>query len=273
MSLEQARMKMFRRKNHPYQPSRQKLDLAISAILDQAINIDSEKAPQQLRIVLLKENPMWKLPQRRVARYLKRHLRARQSPDAEDIEADMDEETVYTTLSTQSNHTFSKEEHKTEMPLPNNGSIPEDDANADANTNENTNENSTDAPREGAGGPITIDDGVNTEGTEDNTDDETENKVDEQQSAQKDTITKDGEESNTNANVDDADAGDQLVVQHTITDNDVMDIEITTNTRTLPIEEINQDKEEGLSNVKDAYADDNDVAKAEDICNMSCVIS
>lgn len=218
---------------------------------------------------------MWKLPQRRVARYLKRHLRARQSPDAEDIEADMDEETVYTTLSTQSNHTFSKEEHKTEMPLPNNGSIPEDDANADANTNENTNENSTDAPREGAGGPITIDDGVNTEGTEDNTDDETENKVDEQQSAQKDTITKDGEESNTNANVDDADAdaGDQLVVQHTITDNDVMDIEITTNTRTLPIEEINQDKEEGLSNVKDAYADDNDVAKAEDICNMSCVIS
>jgi hypothetical protein len=260
-------MKMFRRKNHPYQPSRQKLDLAISAILDQAINIDSEKAPQQLRIVLLKENPMWKLPQRRVARYLKRHLRARQSPDAENIEADMDEETVYTTLSTQSNHTLSKEEGKTEIPLPNNGSIPEDDVNADANTNENTN-----APREGTGEPISSNDGVNTEGTEDNTDDETDNKVDEQQSAQKDTITKDGEESNTNANVDGAGAGDQLVVQDTITDNDVMDIEITTNTKTLPIEEINQDKEVGLSNVKDAYADDNDVAKPEDICSV-CVIS
>lgn len=224
----------------------------------------------QLRIVLLKEKPMWKLPQRRVARYLKRHLRARQSPDAENIEADMDEETVYTTLSTQSNHTLSKE-GKTEIPLPNNGSIPEDDVNADANTNENSYEN-TDAPREGAGEPISSNDGVNTEGTEDNTDDETDNKVDEQQSAQKDTITKDGEESNTNANVDDDDAGDQLVVQDTSTDNDVMDIEITTNTRALPIEEINQDKEVGLSNVKDAYADDNDVAKPEDICSV-CVIS
>lgn len=181
----------------------------------------------------------------------------------------MDEETVYTTLSTQSNHTFSKEEPTREMLLPNNGSIPEDDANTDANTNENA-----DTPRAGAGGPIRFNDGVNTEGTEDNTDDEAENKVDEPESAQKDTITKDGEESNINANADDndADTSDQLAVLHTSTENDVMDIEITTDTKTFPIEEINQDKKEGLSNVKDAYADDNDVAKAEDICNI-CVIS
>jgi hypothetical protein len=114
-------MKMFRRKNQPYQPSRHKLDLAISAILDQAINVDSDKAPQQLRLVLLKENPMWKLPERRVARYLKRHLKARQSPKADEIDADMDEQTVYTTVST---NTITKD--STPPPaIVNNTSIPE----------------------------------------------------------------------------------------------------------------------------------------------------
>ncbi len=42
------------------------------------------------------ENPQWKLPERRVARYLKRQLKARKDPLADEIEADMDEETVYT---------------------------------------------------------------------------------------------------------------------------------------------------------------------------------
>lgn len=64
--------------------------------MDKAINADSENAPKQLRVILLTENPQWKLPERRVARYLKRHLRARKNPIAEQIEADMDEETVYT---------------------------------------------------------------------------------------------------------------------------------------------------------------------------------
>jgi hypothetical protein len=68
----------------------------MSNILDKAINADSANAPKQLRAILLVENPLWKLPERRVARYLKRHLKARKNPIYEEIEADMDEETVFT---------------------------------------------------------------------------------------------------------------------------------------------------------------------------------
>lgn len=64
--------------------------------MDKAINADSENAPKQLRAILLTENQQWKLPERRVARYLKRHLKSRKNPLADQIEADMDEETVYT---------------------------------------------------------------------------------------------------------------------------------------------------------------------------------
>ena len=61
--------------------------------------MDSKNAPAQLRAILLKENPLWKLPERRVARYLKRHLKARKNPTAEEIEVDEDEATIYTTTS------------------------------------------------------------------------------------------------------------------------------------------------------------------------------
>jgi hypothetical protein len=86
-------------KNRRYQPNRTKLDKAMSDILDKAVNADSANAPKQLRNILLTENPQWKLPERRVARYLKRHLKARKNPIADEIEADMDEETVYTLTS------------------------------------------------------------------------------------------------------------------------------------------------------------------------------
>lgn len=85
--------------NRRFQPARNKLDKAISDILDKAVNADSENASRQLRSILLTENPKWKLPERRVARYLKRHLKARKHPLAEQIEADMDEETVFTMIS------------------------------------------------------------------------------------------------------------------------------------------------------------------------------
>lgn len=52
-----------------------------------------------MRAILLKENPLWKLPERRVARYLKRHLKARKSPTAAEIEADEDEVTIFTATS------------------------------------------------------------------------------------------------------------------------------------------------------------------------------
>ncbi len=61
--------------------------------------MDSQNAPAQLRAILLQQNPLWKLPERRVARYLKRHLKARKDPTANEIEADEDEATVYTTTS------------------------------------------------------------------------------------------------------------------------------------------------------------------------------
>lgn len=64
--------------------------------MDKAVNADSENAPKQLRAILLAENPMWKLPERRVNRYLKRHLKARSDPLADIIDVDMDDETVYT---------------------------------------------------------------------------------------------------------------------------------------------------------------------------------
>jgi len=64
--------------------------------LDKAVNADSENASKQLRTILLLQNPQWKLPERRVARYLKRHLKARNNPVGDQIEVDMDEETVFT---------------------------------------------------------------------------------------------------------------------------------------------------------------------------------
>lgn len=115
-----------RNKNKPHQPSRNKLDAAISDILDQAVNVDSDKAPEQLRLLLIKENPLWKLPERRVARYLKRHLKARNRPEAADIEADEDEETVYTTASAVSTNT-EVNRPSTAASLAMNNSIPENE--------------------------------------------------------------------------------------------------------------------------------------------------
>jgi hypothetical protein len=115
-----------RNKNKPHQPSRSKLDAAISNILDQAVNVDSDKAPEQLRLLLIKENPLWKLPERRVARYLKRHLKARNRPEAADIEANEDEETVYTTASAVSTNTdLNRPSTAASLALTN--SIPEDE--------------------------------------------------------------------------------------------------------------------------------------------------
>ena len=73
--------------------------------MDQGVDFDSKKAPGQLRLRLLEENPKWKLPERRVARYLKKHLKARKNPRAEEIDADIDEETAYSTLSKQTTST------------------------------------------------------------------------------------------------------------------------------------------------------------------------
>jgi len=124
---------------------------AINEILDQAINVDAEEAPEHLRLHLLKENPMWKLPEKRVARYLKRHLKARESPQAEEIDADLDEQTVFTTLSTA---TATKE--SANIPgIAKNESIPE-----------NATEETT---------PVVVNDSnddVGTEGTDDNTEEE-----------------------------------------------------------------------------------------------------
>lgn len=87
------------------------------------MNIESERASEHLRALLIKENPLWKLPDRRVARYLKRHLKARKSPLADDIEADMDESTVYTTMSTQT----STRDIENIPSILNDQSIPEDE--------------------------------------------------------------------------------------------------------------------------------------------------
>lgn len=88
--------------------------------------MDSEKAPGQLRLVLMNEHPLWKLPERRVARYLKRHLKARKNPQADEIEADLDEQTVFTTIS--ATPSASKDTDNSASPMMiNDMSIPEDE--------------------------------------------------------------------------------------------------------------------------------------------------
>lgn len=227
---------MFKRKNKTFQPSRNKLDVAINAILDQAINVDSDKAPEHLRLVLLKENPDWKLPERRVARYLKRHLKARESPKAEEIDADLDEQTVYTTISTA---TASKD--SVAIPsIAKNDSIPENPA---GETPEEVNNSNDD---------------VETEGTEDNTDEEPDNSkadefepVDNHKEEEKDENDEEQEQVPTSS--------DDLVNSEVKVDAEVAEEETAVETR----------------DVTEAYVDENDGESGKDIeCfGFPCVIS
>lgn len=232
---------MFRRKNQPFQPSRSKLDVAISAILDEAINVDSEKAPEHLRLVLLKENPNWKLPERRVARYLKRHLKARKNPKADEIEADMDEMTVYTTLSTA---TVSKDSGAIPS-IANNNSIPENGP--DEKTDE-TDEVKND---------------VDTEGTADNNDEEAANKPDAVQPVDADEEEQEQQDENNQ---------DQV----STSPEDVVDIEVIVETKDVSEEAAREAEEiKTPESLDEVYVDDNDGGKDQDreCFGGSCVIS
>jgi hypothetical protein len=68
--------------------------------LYQAINADSANAPKQLHLILTTEHPEWKLPERRVAKYLKRQLKERNNMNYKQIDADLDEVSLYSTVST-----------------------------------------------------------------------------------------------------------------------------------------------------------------------------
>lgn len=61
----------------------------------QSINVDSKNAPKQLHLILIADHPEWKLPERRVAKYLKRLLKSRNDQRHEDIDADLDEASIY----------------------------------------------------------------------------------------------------------------------------------------------------------------------------------
>lgn len=65
----------------------------------QAVNADSSNAPKQLHLILTIEHPEWKLPERRVAKYLKRQLKERNDDKYKDIDADLDEISLYTETS------------------------------------------------------------------------------------------------------------------------------------------------------------------------------
>lgn len=92
-------LKRRSRKPRRHQPSRQTLDESINAILDKAVNADSKNAPKQLHLILTSEHPEWKLPERRVAKYLKRQLKERNNPMYNDIDADLDEASIYSSTS------------------------------------------------------------------------------------------------------------------------------------------------------------------------------
>mmetsp|Transcript_9932 Transcript_9932/g.12509 ORF Transcript_9932/g.12509 Transcript_9932/m.12509 type:complete len:229 (+) Transcript_9932:183-869(+) len=228
---------MFRRKNKSFQPSRNKLDVAISAILEQAINIDSEKAPEHLRLVLLKENPDWKLPERRVARYLKRHLKARESPKAEEIDADLDEQTVYTTIST----TTTSKDSVTVPSVAKNDSIPE-------NSPEENPVEETDNSNDG-----------DTEGTEENTDEDPDNKADNFEPV--DTKEKEGKDENDE------------IEEVPASSDDLVDSEVKVDVDAVVAAQDETTVE--ARDVTEAYVDDNDGAQGQDIeCfGLACVIS
>jgi hypothetical protein len=71
------------------------LEKVMSDILDKSINVDSKNAPKQLHLIIISDHPEWKLPERRVAKYLKRLLKSRNDQRHEDIDADLDEASIY----------------------------------------------------------------------------------------------------------------------------------------------------------------------------------
>lgn len=98
--LKRKDNKEKKKKIRRHQPSRTKLDLAISRILDKAINADSANAPKQLQLILTTEHADWKLPERRVAKYLKRQLKERNDPKYTLIDADLEAASIYSNTST-----------------------------------------------------------------------------------------------------------------------------------------------------------------------------
>lgn len=77
-----------------------------------AINVDSKNAPKQLYLILSTEHPEWKLTERRVAKYLKRLLQSRHDPSHQEIDADLDEVSVYSEVYSVSSPTPGKSWNK-----------------------------------------------------------------------------------------------------------------------------------------------------------------
>jgi len=61
-----------------------------------------------MHLILTKNHPNWKLPQRRVAKYMKRILKNRKDPNADAIDADIDEKSISTASSSRSTGSFFK---------------------------------------------------------------------------------------------------------------------------------------------------------------------
>jgi len=62
-----------------------------------------------MRLILTEQNPNWKLPERRVAKYLKRILKSRKDPRADSIDANDDDiSTAASNTSTRSKGSFFK---------------------------------------------------------------------------------------------------------------------------------------------------------------------
>jgi len=72
-------------------PTGDEVCAAICNVLDKAVNAESPNAPKQMRLILTEQNPNWKLPERRVAKYLKRILNSRKDPNADGIYLNDDE--------------------------------------------------------------------------------------------------------------------------------------------------------------------------------------
>jgi len=87
----ETRRMQARNKKKLVAPTGDEVSAAICNVLDKAVNAESPNAPKQMRLILTKQNPTWKIPERRVAKYLKRILKSRKDPSADAIDVNEDE--------------------------------------------------------------------------------------------------------------------------------------------------------------------------------------
>lgn len=87
-----------------------------------------------MHLILISDHPEWKLPERRVAKYLKRLLKSRNDQRHEDIDADLDEASIYSETYSATSNTSGPSWRKEAKPVPDapTGTVSEPDSKAES---------------------------------------------------------------------------------------------------------------------------------------------